>query len=308
MLHLSIWSLWLAAGGGASSSPRCSLVALGRLGSSASDEVGPRRQALRPAAAGRPDHRARRRSRLSGAACCRPDGTSAMALALQGQQGAVVIVSARRDRARRRGGRRADPAASAILGREVACDNFQDAEAFLRGGGERGRQLGDPDRRHLPHQPGAVRRRDAARTRRRFGMSPDDLRVYQMPPDQVGIVTMLDGQPIAAGDLAGPIVPGHDNFQRGQAFIDAGGCRGLQEEVLLSGSWNLNPWFVQVEQVPMTEIPIGYVGVVVSYVGARARRRLAATRSRTATSSSAAARACGSSRCCPASTRSTRAS
>ncbi len=36
---------------------------------------------------------------------------------------------------------------------------------------------------------------------------------------------------------------------------------------MLSGSWNLNPWFVQVEQVPMTEIPIGYVGVVISYVG-----------------------------------------
>src|SRR5262249_38984797 len=28
-----------------------------------------------------------------------------------------------------------------MLGREVACANFQDAEAFLRGGGERGRQL-----------------------------------------------------------------------------------------------------------------------------------------------------------------------
>ena len=65
----------------------------------------------------------------------------------------------------------------------------------------------------------------------------------------------------------GPSSPGHDSFQRGQAFIDAGGCRGLQEEVLLSGSWNLNPWFVQVELVPLTEIPIGYVGVVVSYVG-----------------------------------------
>jgi len=35
----------------------------------------------------------------------------------------------------------------------------------------------------------------------------------------------------------------------------------------MSGSWNLNPWLVQVEQVPLTEIPIGYVGVVVSYVG-----------------------------------------
>ena len=33
-----------------------------------------------------------------------------------------------------------------------------------------------------------------------------------------------------------------------------------------AGSW-LNPWFVGVEQVPMTEIPIGYVGVVISFVG-----------------------------------------
>src|SRR4030095_6275809 len=63
------------------------------------------------------------------------------------------------------------------------------------------------------------------------------------------------------------VVNDHDSFQRGQAFVDAGGCRGLQEEVLLSGSWNLNPWLVKVEQVPLTEIPIGYVGVVVSYVG-----------------------------------------
>jgi uncharacterized membrane protein YqiK len=99
------------------------------------------------------------------------------------------------------------------------------------------------------------------------GMSPNDLRVYQVQPERVGIVTTLDGRPIASGDLAGPIVAGHESFQRAQTFIDAGGCRGLQEEVLLSGSWNLNPWFVQVEQVPLVEVPIGYVGVVVSYVG-----------------------------------------
>ena len=78
---------------------------------------------------------------------------------------------------------------------------------------------------------------------------------------------MLDGHPIPAGDLAGPMVAGHDSFQLAQGFIAAGGCRGLQEEVLMSGSWNLNPWFVRVEQVPLTEIPLGYVGVVVSYVG-----------------------------------------
>ena len=154
-----------------------------------------------------------------------------------------------------------------MLGREVACDDFQDAEAFLRSGGERGRQLGVPDRGHLPHQPGAVPGRHRAQRRASTAWRPAQLRVRQVPADTVGIVTALDGRPIPAGDLAGPPVEGHDSFQRGQAFIEAGGCRGLQEEVLLAGSWNLNPWFVQVELMPMTEIPIGYVGVVVSYVG-----------------------------------------
>ena len=76
----------------------------------------------------------------------------------------------------------------------------------------------------------------------------------------VGIVTALDGRPIEAGEIAGPAIAGHENFQNAQAFLDGGGRRGLQEQILLSGTWNLNPWFVQVEQVPMVQIPIGYVG------------------------------------------------
>jgi uncharacterized membrane protein YqiK len=153
-----------------------------------------------------------------------------------------------------------------VLGRHVPCDNFQDAEAFLRQHGERGRQLAFLTAGTYRINPALFEVVTGA-TAETYEMDADDLRVYQMPPDRVGIVTVLDGRPITAGDLAGPIVSGHDSFQRGQAFIDANGCRGLQEEVLLSGSWNLNPWFVQVEQVPLVEIPIGYVGVVVSYVG-----------------------------------------
>ena len=153
-----------------------------------------------------------------------------------------------------------------VLGRAVACDNFQDAEAFLRNGGERGRQLAvltAGTYRINPSLFDVVRSESAEQ----YSMVPEDLQVYQMPPDRVGIVTVLDGHPIPAGDLAGPMVAGHDSFQLAQGFIAAGGCRGLQEEVLMSGSWNLNPWFVRVEQVPLTEIPLGYVGVVVSYVG-----------------------------------------
>jgi uncharacterized membrane protein YqiK len=153
-----------------------------------------------------------------------------------------------------------------VLARAIACDHFQDADTFLTNHGERGRQISVLTAGTYRINPALFEVVTPA-TAQQHGMVPKDLHVYQMPPDRVGIVTMLDGRPITAGDLAGPIVAGHESFQRGQAFVDAGGCRGLQEEVLMSGSWNLNPWLVQVEQVPLTEIPIGYVGVVVSYVG-----------------------------------------
>jgi uncharacterized membrane protein YqiK len=153
-----------------------------------------------------------------------------------------------------------------VLAKAVDSDNFQDAEAFLRNGGERGRQAAFVTAGTYRINP-ALFEVVTTESAPKYGMAPKDLHVYQMPPDRVGIVTVLDGRPIASGDLAGPSVPGHDSFQRPQAFMEAGGCRGLQEDVLLSGSWNLNPWFAHVEPVPLVEVPIGYVGVVVSYVG-----------------------------------------
>ncbi len=153
-----------------------------------------------------------------------------------------------------------------VLGREIACANFQDADAFLRGGGERGRQLGFLTAGTYRINPALFEVVTGGKTGS-YDVKRTDLAVYQMPSDRVGIVTVLVGHPISSGDLAGPIVANHESFQRGQAFIEAGGCRGLQEDVLLSGAWNLNRWFVRVEQVSLTEIPLGYVGVVVSYVG-----------------------------------------
>jgi uncharacterized membrane protein YqiK len=153
-----------------------------------------------------------------------------------------------------------------ILGKAVPCDNFQDARAFLLNGGEKGRQL-------ALLTAGTYRINTAlftvitAATAAGFDLAPEQLHVYGVEPDAVGIVTTLDGRPIDPGEIAGELVPAHDNFQNGQAFLDNGGRRGLQEQILLSGTWNLNPWFVSVEQVSMLEIPIGHVGVVISYVG-----------------------------------------
>jgi uncharacterized membrane protein YqiK len=146
-----------------------------------------------------------------------------------------------------------------ILGKVVDCDHFLN-------GGEKGRQLGILT-------AGTYRINTAlfhvvtAATAAEHGMTARQLLLHRVEPDMVGVVTALDGQPIEAGEIAGPVIQGHDNFQNTQAFLDGNGRRGLQEQILLSGTWNLNPWFVQVEQVPMVQIPIGYVGVVISFVG-----------------------------------------
>jgi uncharacterized membrane protein YqiK len=156
--------------------------------------------------------------------------------------------------------------ADRILAQVVSCDNFQNARGFLRNGGEKGRQLGLLTAGTYRINP-ALFQVITAENAAHHGMSPSSLAITHVKSDMVGIVTSLDGRPIDAGEIAGSVILGHDNFQNAQTFITAGGRRGLQEQVLLSGSWNLNPWFVQVEQVPMLNIPIGSVGVVISFVG-----------------------------------------
>ncbi len=156
--------------------------------------------------------------------------------------------------------------AERILAKVVACDNFQDARKFLLGGGEKGRQLGLLTAGTYRINP-ALFQVITADNAEHHGMRADQLIITQIKSDMVGIVTTLDGRPIETGEIAGMLIHDHDNFQNAQSFIEDGGRRGLQEQVLLSGSWNLNPWFVQVEQVPMLNIPIGSVGVVISFVG-----------------------------------------
>ena len=140
-----------------------------------------------------------------------------------------------------------------ILARKVECDSFQNAESFLRNGGRKGRQ-------------------SAIITAGTYRINTFlfDVMTYDMTlvnENMVGIVTTLDGKPIEEGNIAGKPVTGHNNFQDCDAFLIAEGNKGLQPEVILAGSYYLNPWFIQVEQIKMTEIPIGYVGVVISYVG-----------------------------------------
>lgn len=94
------------------------------------------------------------------------------------------------------------------------------------------------------------------------------------PHDEVGIVTVHDGPSIESHQIIAPEVKApsgvrdHNCFQDPEVFLALGGRRGKQLQVLTDGTFFLNRWFATVEKAAKTLVPIGYVGVVVSYYGA----------------------------------------
>ncbi len=92
--------------------------------------------------------------------------------------------------------------------------------------------------------------------------------------DSIAIVTVQDGPSLTPGEIIAPSVGNdpddgnfHNNFQDPDAFLRAGGRRGRQYVPLTDGTYFINQWFAGVQMMPKTIVPIGYVGVVVSYYG-----------------------------------------
>lgn len=92
--------------------------------------------------------------------------------------------------------------------------------------------------------------------------------------DSIGVVTVHDGPSLPPGQIIAPEVGTqrndanyHNNFQDIEAFLRAGGSRGRQYAVLTDGTYFINRWFATIDLQPKTVVPIGYVGVVVSYYG-----------------------------------------
>ncbi|HTS29186.1 MAG TPA: SPFH domain-containing protein [Bryobacteraceae bacterium] len=139
-----------------------------------------------------------------------------------------------------------------------------------------------------------------------FGLEEKQLEVTRIAPhpaeagrvlDMIGIVTTLEGQPLPSGDIASRLggfadaaeLEGrggaeatdarltetilsnqndqHSAYQDFQKFLDLGGRIGLQHDPLLYGAYNLNPFLLRVEEVPMLVVEQGQVAVIKSYVG-----------------------------------------
>jgi hypothetical protein len=149
----------------------------------------------------------------------------------------------------------------------------------------------------------ALERRDGLKPET-FGLDPELLNVVRIEPknfgngrvvDMIGIVTTYEGPPLPKGAIANrlgdfseiseleskpdtadsELVESilavknevHNNYQDFQAFLDKGGRIGLQHDPLMYGAYNLNPFLVSVELVPMLVVNQGEVAVLKAYVG-----------------------------------------
>jgi len=170
------------------------------------------------------------------------------------------------------------------------ANNFQNVRGFLQNGGQRGPQRG------------IIREGTYAINLAQFiVITPNDIKMIQTTlrserselitmqqtlalrkafspvvimgssdegSDSMGIVTVHDGLPLEQGEIIAPSVgESHSSFQDPEKFLELGGRRGKQIQVLTDGTYYINRLFATVEYRPKTVVPIGFVGVVVSFFG-----------------------------------------
>jgi uncharacterized membrane protein YqiK len=181
--------------------------------------------------------------------------------------------------------------AQSLASNELVSD-FQDVEGFLKNGGQRG-----PQRRVLREGTYAINlmqfivltderiyslplSRDEMQTiqgmatviAERHGFVPV---IIKDTDDKIGIATVHDGPSLGQGEIIAPVVGDdpknvetyHNKFQDPDKFLNAGGFRGRQLQVLVEGTYYINRLFATVEMIQKTVIEVGNVGVVVSYTG-----------------------------------------
>lgn len=176
-------------------------------------------------------------------------------------------------------------------------NNFQDVRAFIQNGGQKGPQRDilregtyafnlaqfvviTENKTYCIDNGNATEMQAiesmAQKIRENNGFKP---MIIKGDSDFTGIVTIHDGPSLPNGEIIAPIVGEnpkegetyHNNFQNPEAFLRAGGFRGRQYQVITDGTYYLNGLFATVELVKKVVIPVGYVGVVVSYTGRKGK-------------------------------------
>src|SRR4051812_43531603 len=144
--------------------------------------------------------------------------------------------------------------------------NYQNAELFISSGGQRGPQVDilTPGTYRILTQSapleGGTEGKPGLFTIRLFDATV-------IAENQIGLVEALDGAPLNPGDYVAESIPGHDNFQDGHEFIDTSGQRGPQKDILLPGTYYINPLLFKVIPETAKEVKPGEVAVIVSNTG-----------------------------------------
>lgn len=171
----------------------------------------------------------------------------------------------------------------------LEANNFQDVKGFLQNGGQKGPQRGIVREgtyainlaQFIVITPNDIKAINLSRQDRnellvmqqtlaaREAFAPVIIMGAQNEvSDQMGIVTVHDGLPLENGEIiADDVGAEHSNFQDPEKFLELGGKRGKQLRVLTDGTYYINRLFATVEYRPKTVVPIGFVGVVVSFFG-----------------------------------------
>lgn len=143
--------------------------------------------------------------------------------------------------------------------------NFQDAEQFIGNGGQKGPQVEilTPGTYRILTQSVPIE-----------GGDPKPglffVRLYDatvINENNIGLVEALDGAPLDPRDYVATEIVGHDNFQDCNEFISRGGQRGPQRDILLPGTYYINPLVFKIIPETAREVKPGEVAVIVSNVG-----------------------------------------
>jgi uncharacterized membrane protein YqiK len=182
--------------------------------------------------------------------------------------------------------------AGQTLGRVLEGNTFEDVPAFMNSGGQRGPQrqilregtyafnlaqfviITEAQTYYLPMGDAVEQQTILMMSEHLASVDGFNPVVIKGADDKTGIVTVNDGPSLPMGDIiappvgSGPADPGyHNNFQDPERFLEAGGFRGRQYQVLTEGTYFINRLFATVELIDKVVIPVGYAGVVVSYFG-----------------------------------------
>ncbi len=84
---------------------------------------------------------------------------------------------------------------------------------------------------------------------------------------EVGMVESIDGNSIPAGKIFACVAENHDSFQDGSAFLQNGGEKGPQIQILAPGTYRINPILFRVKKMPALVVDKGEVCLVTAMDG-----------------------------------------